>query len=44
MPETTKEVPKELAAVVDRVLHYHPKPVSKKAKKRGQKQKKARAA
>jgi hypothetical protein len=41
MPETTKEVPKELVKLVDRVLCYHPKPTSKAAKRRERKRKKA---
>jgi hypothetical protein len=44
MPETTKEVPKELAAVVDAVLRYRPKPTSAAGKKRKRKAKKAREA
>jgi hypothetical protein len=44
MPETTKEVPKALDAMVDVVLRYRPKPTGAAGKKRKRKKKKAEAA
>jgi hypothetical protein len=44
MPETTTEVPKALEAMVDMVLRYKPKPISKASKRRKRKAKKVKAA
>ena len=44
MPETTKEVPKALDAMVDAVLRFRPKPTSAAGKKRKRKKKKAESA
>ena len=43
MPETNNETPKNLEALVDLVLHYHPKPITAAQKKRRKKQKKVNA-